>query len=418
MAKHFDESEWAKIDTLLAESSTEAARATAKAENKLAAFGLPERRADSLLMATWNIRKFGKADGHTEKAREFYAHFACRCDLIAIQEIMDDMFSLRDLRDRMQELVPSADYRILCSDVTGKGLDGYGLGERLAFIFDQNRIRHTEIASDISFDRRDVVQNVNNALDELRNSVRAETGPGTFLDQAVDFFNWATGWTGFNPTKMNHFFDYIRAPHFATFEVMGRGNTYEVAIANAHLHYGKPKQREKEFLALLEWIFQRAKRGTDAPITMILGDLNLDFKANNEQRRNAIEAFLAKINKSGKQKVQVNFPFLYDHPIQGLINTNARETQTFDQIAYFHRDPRLPKAEHNKLAGTSTEDFFDYGMFNFVELFKTAGVIGKDDKGKPDYSEFEFDVSDHMPIWVRMPVPVKDQWTFDQLETD
>lgn len=415
MAKHFDANEWAKIDALLAESSTQAARDTAKAEKTLAAFGLPERRENSLIMATWNIRKFGKADGHTDKAREFYAHFASRCDLIAIQEIMDDMFSLRDLRDRMQALVPEAEYRILCSDVTGKGLDGRGLGERLAFIFDQTRIRHTDIASDISFDRRDVVQNVNSALDELNATVRAEIGPGSLADQALDFFNWATDWTGFNPTKMNHFFDYIRAPHFATFEVLGQGSTYEVAVANAHLHYGKPKQREKEFLALLEWTFQRARRGSDAPITMILGDLNLDFKSNNEQRRNAIEAFLGNINKSRRQKVMVNFPFLYDHPIQGLINTNARETQTFDQIAYFHNDPRLPLAEHNALAGSSTDDFFDYGMFNFVQLFKSAGVIGEHANGKPDYSEFEHDVSDHMPIWVRMPIPVADQWTFDQL---
>ena len=149
---------------------------------------------------------------------------------------------------------------------------------------------------------------------------------------------------------------------------------------------------------------------------MILGDLNLDFKANNEQRRDAIETFLSDINKSGAQKVMVNFPFLYDHPIQGLINTNARQTQTFDQIAYFHNDPRIPLAEHNQLAGSSEEDFFDYGMFNFVELFKSAGVINEDANGKLDYSDFEHDVSDHMPIWARMPVPVADQWTFDQLD--
>jgi hypothetical protein len=317
----------------------------------------------------------------------------------------------------MQALVPGADYQILCSDVTGKGLDGLGLAERLAFIFDDNRIRHTDIASDITFDRSAIIKNVNEALAGLRDSVTAESGAGTLSEQALSFLRKATDWGGFNSQKMNYFFDFIRSPHFATFEVLGNGGAYQVAIVNAHLHYGRPRQREKEFLTLLEWVFQRAKKQSDAPIAMILGDLNLDFSSNNEQRRTAIEAFLAKINKSGREKVMANFPFLHEHPVQGLINTNARQNQTFDQIAYFHRDGRLPLTKHNSLAGSSTEDFFGYGMFNFVELFKAAGVIGTNENGKLDYSAFEHDVSDHMPIWVRMPVPQADQWTFDQLDT-
>ena len=417
MAKFYTDAEWNTINATLDAADDQTARATATGDKTLAAFGLPERRANSIVMGTWNIRKFGDAKGHTDNARAFYAKFAARCDLLAVQEIMDNMFSLRDLRDRMQALVPTANYQILCSDVTGKGLDGKGLAERLAFIYDANRIVHTGIASDITFDRSAIIKNVNGALGDLRETVKEETGAGTLADQAMEFFTWATDWNGFNSEKMNYFFDFIRSPHFATFEVLGNGGSYEVAVVNAHLHYGRPKQREKEFLTLLEWVFQRAKKQSDAPITMILGDLNLDFKGNNEQRRDAIETFLTDINKSGRKKVKTNFPFLYDHPIQGLINTNARETETFDQIAYLHDDPRLPLTEHNQLAGTSTLDFFDYGMFNFVQLFKDAGVVGTTDKGKPDYTKFEHDVSDHMPIWVRMPVPEADQWTFDQLDT-
>ena len=67
------------------------------------------------------------------------------------------------------------------------------------------------------------------------------------------------------------------------------------------------------------------------------------------------------------------------------------------------------------LAGSSVEDFFDYGMFNFVELFKRAGVLKAGPNGEMSYSQFEGDVSDHMPIWARMPVPTAEQWTFGQL---
>lgn len=417
MADQFSDTEWNQINALIDQSDATVARQKARADKTLAAFGLPERRAQSLVFGSWNIRKFGNANGHSDAARAFYARFAARCDLLAIQEVMTDMFSLRDLRDRMAAAVPGANYRILASDVTGRGLDGRGLAERLAFIYDANRIRHTDIASDISFDRSAIIKNVNAALDDLRQTITQMTG-----DDPRGFFDRAMGWAGFNSEKMTAFFDFIRAPHFATFEVLGDEANYEVAIANAHLHFGKKKQREKEFLTLLHWIFQRAKMQADAPITMILGDLNLDFKSNNEQRRGAIESFLSDINKSGSQMVDVNFPFLYDHPVQGLINTNARQSQTFDHIAYFHRDGRLPLAQHNQLAGSSTEDFFDYGMFNFVELFKAAGVIGetinKNGQAIPDYTKFEHDVSDHMPIWARIPVPQKNQWTFDQLSTD
>ena len=106
MAEQYSDHEWAIINDLL--------------ESNPALFGLPERREKSIIMASWNIRKFGKEDGHSEHARKFYARFAQNCDFIAVQEIMTDMFSMRDLCRRMNELVPDADYKILASDVTGK----------------------------------------------------------------------------------------------------------------------------------------------------------------------------------------------------------------------------------------------------------------------------------------------------------
>ena len=415
MAKQFDKDEWKKINAKLKSADKASARAKAKTDKTLAAFGLPERRDNSIVMASWNIRKFGKDNGRTDEARALYAEFASRCDLIALQEVMDDMFSLRDLLSRLQKKVPSADYRILSSDVTGRRLDGRGLGERLAFIYDANRIQHTEVASDISFDRSQIIKNVNASLDKLRNTTVEKLGPGTMAERTNRFFNTVTEWAGFNSEKLNDFFDFIRAPHYATFDVLGKGSKYEVAVVNAHLHYGKSKQREKEFMMLLEWIFLKAKKASEAPITMIIGDLNLDFGKNNAERREVIYAFLEEENGSGRNKVDANFPFLEKHPIQDELKTNIRQTESFDQIAYFHRDPRLPLTKHNQLAGTSTEDFFDFGMFNFVELFEAAGVIEPGADGLFDYTDFEHDVSDHMPIWVRMPIPEKDQWTFDQL---
>lgn len=398
MADQFNDSDWKRInDTLEADPER---------------YGMPKRRRKSVIMASWNIRKFGNAEGHSENARIFFNRFAKNCDLLAVQEVQTDMFSIRDLCARMNASRRGADFRILASDVTGRAPGARGLAERLAFIHDERRISHTEIAADISFDRSEIIKNVNKSIGALKQAVIQETGGLSIGEQAKSVFEDLKNFTGFNSKKMNDFFDFIRSPHIASFRVNGTNSFYDVTCVNAHLHFGKAAQRKKEFLTLLEWVFLRSD--LDSPITMILGDLNLDFERDNSARRDAIETFLSDINKKRAEKVKVNFPFLYDHPTDGPIRTNARENETFDQIAYFHDDRRLPLAEHNILAGEGGKDFFDYGMFNFVKLFREAGVITSDN-GTTDFTKFEHDVSDHMPIWVRMPRPTADQFEFDPI---
>lgn len=54
---------------------------------------------------------------------------------------------------------------------------------------------------------------------------------------------------------------------------------------------------------------------------------------------------------------------------------------------------------------------FDYGMFDFTRAFVAAGP-GKLQNGEPDYDRFSHDLSDHMPIWLRMPLPAANQRRF------
>ncbi len=52
----------------------------------------------------------------------------------------------------------------------------------------------------------------------------------------------------------------------------------------------------------------------------------------------------------------------------------------------------------------------DYGMFNFVNLFSEA-LLNKPRKdltkaqAKKLFSKFEHKVSDHLPLWLRLPLP-------------
>ncbi len=115
--------------------------------------------------------------------------------------------------------------------------------------------------------------------------------------------------------------------------------------------------------------------------------------------------------------INVNFPFLDIHPDpdqKEVFTTNARLSETFDQIGLFFRDSskNWPTYQNNINMGTR-ETGPDYGVFNFVELFHDAlGVSTPLDKmsttqKKNFFGRFEHKVSDHMPLWLRLPLPLE-----------
>jgi len=151
----------------------------------------------------------------------------------------------------------------------------------------------------------------------------------------------------------------------------------------------------------------------------LLGDLNLAFDSATDDRRAEIVARIKGLNDAltarGAAKT-VNFPFLdaRENPITGarqIIRTNARLDETFDQIGIFAHDDRLPGYDANPhVADRADADAFDYGCFDFVNLFAeaiTGGTVGAlDDDAADDFiARFQHDVSDHMPIWVRLKLP-------------
>jgi len=122
-------------------------------------FGLPERRSKSVVIGTFNIRKLGAVENRSPQAWSFLAQICKRFDLLAVQEVMDNLEGLRHLHKALGK-----DYGVVVSDVTGgvfnpedviKGKRGNN--ERLAFLFNWKHIHRTELASDISYDRTDIV---------------------------------------------------------------------------------------------------------------------------------------------------------------------------------------------------------------------------------------------------------------------
>jgi endonuclease/exonuclease/phosphatase family metal-dependent hydrolase len=103
----------------------------------------PPRSLSTLLLGTWNLREF---DSTTWGVRlpESYAYMAeiiDRFDLVAIQEVRDDLHALDQLRSR---LGPHWDY--LVSDVTAGRA---GNAERLAFLFDRRKVQFLGMAGEL-----------------------------------------------------------------------------------------------------------------------------------------------------------------------------------------------------------------------------------------------------------------------------
>jgi len=402
MAGTFTDAEWKKIHTFMDENGGE--------------YGLPKKSTKSVVIGSFNIRKLGSLKNSKGKASrskgawEFLAKTAGRFDLLGVQEILDSVDGLNHLKELMGK-----DFGMVVSDTTGKKPGGAGMAERLGFLFNWKRVTRTEVASDISYDRSEIAGNLFENRDEFWKS---------FDEYATKLSKWeakcierkaARKRRPAKPTmKFPQFLTFIRQPHCASFEI-GKKNPYRILAVNAHLLYGKyPKERRMEFFAIIDWLINRAKMAKKMyhPNILFMGDCNLEFK-NPEVERPKIDSFIKSLNKKelrSRNAAKINFPFLDPHPIHGLFKTNARLTETFDQMCIIANDKRLPGYKKNSTV-KDTGDDYNYGMFNFVNLFSNAlyGIDFLDIQKKSDrkkfISKFEHDVSDHMPIWIRIPIP-------------
>lgn len=418
MAAEFTKTEWTKVNTRLS-----------AAESR---YGMPEKRSGSTVMASFNIRKCADPSKRSEGALALLAEFISRCDLVAVQEVLENLAMLEELRARASALA-GAEYRIIASDVTGGVVGGRGLEERLAFLYRTDRVRPGPVASDISYDRTWVLKTLyTKRADFIEATVAFEDARTEYMDRKLKQADWKLkGEKGERPPGKSepvfvapHFVTFIRTPHCVSFEV-GEGEPYRFTAVNAHLLYGdksrQREEREREFEALTRWMIEKAARRNSYNQDYILfGDLNLDFAKSDVRRTEIVEKIKAFNDELADRRAatDVNFPFIDERVREiddapAVIRTNARRSETFDQIGIFANDERFPRHDANPDVNDRRDpDAYDYNVFDFVTLFVEAlhgEGTGLEDLSSTDrsalFKRFEYDVSDHMPIWVRLPMP-------------
>ncbi len=398
MAGRFTIAEWEKIK--------------AELNRDPAFYGLPEGgREASLVLASFNIRKLGNPKNR-EREIDFLSNFCARCDLIAIQEVQDNLEGLHHLKARMEsKIAGDGEFDLIISDITGEVPGESGMSERLAFIYRRRRIKRLDMISDLNIDRSSVIAHLFDNYDLIAKS-REE------FESKMKKFEAGTRKT--KPTYVSPaFITFIRSPHVVAFEFPAANDQKPITVGavNAHLIYGTQKERDAEFEALISWLTNRLKDQKRMTVDnfLLLGDLNLNFDKPVKDRKR-IESRLKQLNKEvfgDAERRRIYFPFIDGQPHTGeSIRTNARSDQTFDQIAFFlgSGEKQLPNDKWREQVDRSKPDGFDYGVFNFSDLFarsimgKAYRRLSKAEKqalGK----KFEHSVSDHMPIWARIPRP-------------
>jgi endonuclease/exonuclease/phosphatase family metal-dependent hydrolase len=193
---------------------------------RIAAAKIPSSKLDETLnIATWNIREFGKK-ARSEAAIHYIAEILGQFDLISIAELRDN---LGDLEKVMEILGPY--WRAIYDDALE---DDGGNNERIGFIYDKRAVAFTGFAA-------------------TANAPRTKEG-NLYLPK----------------------FDWWREPFMASFSA----GSFDFVLLAAHAQWGTSAGRLAELQSLAEWVdLKRQEKTCVDKDFIVVGDFNIETPA-------------------------------------------------------------------------------------------------------------------------------------------
>ena len=324
--------------------------------------GIPPKRFDTLLLATWNIREFesAKYGFRLEESYYYIAEIISRFDLVAVQEVREDLDPVRKLLKIMGEW-----WDMLATDVT---LGKRGNGERMVFLYDTRKVTFDGMAGELVIPPKDVT---------LPDGTKVKAQPAEQL---------------------------YRTPYICTFSARWR----RLMLATVHILYGEAVAdnplRIKEIETVAKFMRDLDKQETSRRYdTVILGDFNI-FDPEDET--------LAAIKKAG---------FRIPKELQGVPGTNVQKNKFYDQIAF-----RRIKDELDTTGNAGVFDLFRYlyrdpsgSDADDMEAYSPAmgPALHTTSSGKPRanprtyYKQWRtFQMSDHLPMWIELKTNFADEY--------
>ncbi len=327
---------------------------------------VPDKDIDNnLLLATWNIRDFGKINrrGYGERIPEshyYIAEILSAFDLIAVQEVNE----LEELEVVMNLLGNQYDY--IATDVSDSNAGGNG--ERMTFIYDKRKIWFKNVAGEIVL-----------PADLLISKSELKTEHGDIV-----------------AGKQFH-----RTPFVVSFQC----GWFKFDLCTVHLYYGsssgaKLKERVEEIDRVANYLGKRANEAFLKHKSLILlGDFNIV-----SPEHETMQALL-KAN------------FVIPKPLRN--KTNVLGTMYYDQIAFKTRKDQLEyiekESDDSKQKNAGVFKFFEsvftddqFAQFSELSAISSNGSRAKA-KGEAQFQKYykdwrTYQMSDHNLMWVRLKV--------------
>jgi endonuclease/exonuclease/phosphatase family metal-dependent hydrolase len=302
---------------------------------------LPERNVDrSILLATWNLREFGRNEKFGKRLPEsllYIAEIISKFDIVAIQEVNEN---LHDLHSLMELLGRWWDY--IVTDVTP---GPSGNRERITFVFDSRKVRFDHLAGELSL---------------------APTKKGT------------------------------RQPARSPFVCAFRTGWRRIAICSVHIYYGTAKPndplRVKEIDAIAGLLAQRNDHRRQTPdgepdSVILLGDFNI-FNKTGDKTSQALE----------------DHNFRVPQIMRTLPASNLGGDKHFDQIAFHDPDERLKSSRAGIFDFSTLLFPVGDAEANDSAMIRSAGEKYSACKDRDKFYENwrTFQISDHLPLWLEL----------------
>ena len=277
---------------------------------------IPRKKNNNILIATWNIKKFSSltmkwlSESNDSPRRDVTAlqtigEIISRFDVVAIQEVMGNLRSLRKLIKML-----GSNWAFLMTDVT---LGKAGGNERMAFVFDTIRVTPSGLVCELVIPP------------EWKNDISSET----YLDQ------------------------FARTPYAVSF----RRKKATFILVTLHIDYGKSSaDRKPELNAIAKWMYDWAKRENRWHHNLItLGDFNIDRKGDDlweaftstrlkvpECLKNQPRSIFAS-SREPEKKYYDQIAWFLNSRKKDLIDMNINNGGNFDFLPYVYQNPLLKK---------------------------------------------------------------------------
>ena len=316
----------------------------------------------NLLLATWNIRDFGKKGtrrgfGSRLPETHFYiAEVLSRFDFVAVQEVNE----LDEWQIVMRILGPDWDY--IATDVTDPKLGGNG--ERMTFVYDKRKVWFQNIAGEIVLPRDMLISRVEAEVEGERMYAGKQFRRTPFIT------SFQSGWLRFD-------------------------------ICTVHIYYGaasgdKLQERIEEIRQIARYLSGRADDALkDDKALILLGDFNIVHPEHQTMQALLEEGFV--------------IPKCLQQP------SNILETHYYDQIV-FKTKPQVIEYIESAADNTGTPNGGVFDIFENVftadqfEDYRDAVRASPNGHDLTDESELRdyystwrtYQFSDHKPMWVRL----------------